>query len=426
MSLVTEALQYAERGFSIIPVGKDKRPLIKWSIFQTRIATSNEIQQWFVSFPEANIAVVTGAISGIVVVDIEAGGDTTWLIPTVMARTQGGGIHAYYKHPGRKVIAVARIRPLTDIRGDGGYALLPPSKGEKGHYEWLVSPDTADFADLSPEILGQVLDDERPPADWDKLAQGAQAGERNQSLTQVIGKIISGTPVPMWQSIVWPVVLEWNKRSIPPLGLKELRAVWDSITGREIKGRPEERKQTIDSDSQGEIWDNFSVSGGSRYGDLVFLDTSVGKLQIKMEDLYSQFIFKRKVFSSFCIVLGTKKPKVWSLWLEELGKKLTLGDEQETFSPLRTAVEDTLDELIEDCLQSDVSFLSKGQPIFYGEDESVLAFRFNDFLNKLSKQKAIIIDRSQVRILFDQLGIKKIKTSKNGKDVRCYLYTIPK
>jgi len=37
------ALKYRELGFSIIPVGKDKKPLIKWEEFQKRIASKEEL-----------------------------------------------------------------------------------------------------------------------------------------------------------------------------------------------------------------------------------------------------------------------------------------------------------------------------------------------------------------------------------------------
>lgn len=40
---------------SIIPVGKDKIPLINWKEYQKRKPTEEEIDKWFEDFPEAQI-----------------------------------------------------------------------------------------------------------------------------------------------------------------------------------------------------------------------------------------------------------------------------------------------------------------------------------------------------------------------------------
>lgn len=108
------ALRYLELGFSIIPVrGKyysggneslSKSPLIKWSEFQHRHPTEEEVRLWFSRYPHANIAVITGAISGIVVVDFDSEEAVRWakqegLLNTPLVKT-ARGLHAYYSHPG--------------------------------------------------------------------------------------------------------------------------------------------------------------------------------------------------------------------------------------------------------------------------------------------------------------------------------------
>ena len=59
-------------GWSIIPVGNDKKPLIKWKEYRSRVATQDEIIEWWAEHPEANIAVVCGAVSGISVIDLDS------------------------------------------------------------------------------------------------------------------------------------------------------------------------------------------------------------------------------------------------------------------------------------------------------------------------------------------------------------------
>ena len=66
------ALQYAAIGWRVIPVGRDKTPLLPtWKEFQHRAPTTDELTTWFTRWPDANLAVLTGAGSGIVVVDID-------------------------------------------------------------------------------------------------------------------------------------------------------------------------------------------------------------------------------------------------------------------------------------------------------------------------------------------------------------------
>ena len=113
------ALQYLAKGYSIIPIGKRKKPIIPWKEYQTRSATADEVKGWFAEYPHMDIGIVTGKISRIVVVDVEAGGSTENLSPTVISQTGGGGYHFFYKHPGKYVKNQVRLRDKMDIRGMG-------------------------------------------------------------------------------------------------------------------------------------------------------------------------------------------------------------------------------------------------------------------------------------------------------------------
>lgn len=72
--LIQSALDYAERGFSVIPVEpRGKKPLVAWEQYQTQPAPADEIKKLFLT-PGANVAIVTGKISGLVVIDIDTEG----------------------------------------------------------------------------------------------------------------------------------------------------------------------------------------------------------------------------------------------------------------------------------------------------------------------------------------------------------------
>ena len=70
--IYSAAINYLKNNhFSIIPVKPDKKPYIKWEEFQKRLPTEAEILEWWSKWPDANIGIVTGIISGIAVIDLD-------------------------------------------------------------------------------------------------------------------------------------------------------------------------------------------------------------------------------------------------------------------------------------------------------------------------------------------------------------------
>src|SRR3546814_10324315 len=68
--ILDAALACAEARWSVVPIApRGKQPLLPWLEFQQRRALPAEIHDGFRRWPDANLAVVTGAISDIVVID---------------------------------------------------------------------------------------------------------------------------------------------------------------------------------------------------------------------------------------------------------------------------------------------------------------------------------------------------------------------
>lgn len=156
--LDSAAFEYIERGVSIIPIHPtSKRPLIKWKDFQDRIATEEDIANWqryavqsSIPLEDIKLAVVTGRISGFVIVDCDspeavAHCKAVGIWSPVRVRTKHG-LHLYFRHSmdrdyrprvgsNSKGIDWPKVAGL-DFRGDGSYALVPPSSG----YSWDVDP----------------------------------------------------------------------------------------------------------------------------------------------------------------------------------------------------------------------------------------------------------------------------------------------
>jgi hypothetical protein len=227
-NILKSALDYRAKGFSVIPMSYHKKPIFLWKEYQSRLASVEEIEEWVEKNPKMNLAIVTGKVSGIVVIDIEKGGDSSGYPSTVTAKTGGGGVHLYYKHPGYEVPSGTRVRELTDIRGDGGCIIVPPSVSYKGEYEWVISPDDSDFSDLPDWVLKKTTPKEADKK-WLRGKNGVSEGSRNDTSASMAGKIISSTDPDLLESIGWEQFKVWNDKNTPPLNEKELRGIWESI-----------------------------------------------------------------------------------------------------------------------------------------------------------------------------------------------------
>lgn len=239
--MLSAALGLREAGLSILPV-EGKRPLVPWTEFQTRQPTEDEIRGWAEAWPDAGLGIVTGAISGIVVLDVD--GDVTdphaWvrahvLDPTVAVRTPRGGLHLYYAHPGYPVRNTAGTLEIggfpCDIRGDGGFVVAPPSPGyARLPYwsrmapwrEWWAGARTPTIAlglDVLPTSVTQA----------DDLFAPAPEGQRNASAAKLAGYLLKVSD----EAAAWVQLRHWNARNLPPLGEWELQRTFESIARRE-------------------------------------------------------------------------------------------------------------------------------------------------------------------------------------------------
>jgi hypothetical protein len=187
--LLDEALACLARGWSVLPIHagggpRDKDPhsalLIRtgyhrwdedagrsratWKPLQDSAPTEATVRVWCQDPTSAGIALVTGQVSGRIVIDFDgdegrAYAHTLGVAPHV--RT-GGGYHWHVQAPAwrtRNVVGKSsRTAPdCVDVRGDGGNAVLPPTVGKKGAYRYLRDPAQADPLDAVPVTLREAL-----------------------------------------------------------------------------------------------------------------------------------------------------------------------------------------------------------------------------------------------------------------------------
>lgn len=151
---LTHALQYADRGWRVIPIKpKEKRPPI--SAWQTAATTNPEtIKEWWTGqHRNCGVGIVTGEESGIFVIDIDNkndvdGYDTLKELESKhgalpngpYALTGSGGMHIFMQYPQGITIrndAGHKLGKGIDIRGEGGQVVAAPTVHPNGNtYQW--------------------------------------------------------------------------------------------------------------------------------------------------------------------------------------------------------------------------------------------------------------------------------------------------
>lgn len=340
-SLVSKAKEYQSRGVSVIPVGSDKKPLVLWKEFQTRCATPDEIEAWWNKYPKANIGIVTGKISNLAVVDVEKGGDMTIFPETDTVATGGGGWHLYYSYVDG-VENKARAYELTDVRGEGGYVVAPPSIHKSGKPYKLIKhvgrkPFPAHMFNLKPKT------------NWDLLMTGVPEGSRNESMAKVIGRYMNAFHPTEWETNLWPFIVWFNQKNNPPLDERELRTIWQSIGKRAVSNNTAERPvdpdeervlplaevaklyddQQLETFSIGYEKFDTSMNGGLSNGDLVIITGQTGQGKTTFAQTISYNLAKNKI------------PSLWlsyEVLMKELWKKfqaMGVKEDMVAYSPMK-------------------------------------------------------------------------------------------
>jgi len=146
------AIKYARRGWHVFPCQPGGKVLLTKNGLKDATTDESVIRRWWEQWPDANIAVRTGEISGIFAIDIDprSGGSIEDLkeamgpLPdTIESATGGGGRHLIFRYPtGRKITNRTNLLPGIDVRGNGGYIIVPPSKTTGTYLFDLSNPPT--------------------------------------------------------------------------------------------------------------------------------------------------------------------------------------------------------------------------------------------------------------------------------------------
>ncbi|HPD16232.1 MAG TPA: bifunctional DNA primase/polymerase [Planctomycetota bacterium] len=139
-AILEAALEYAARGWLVFPLKPSGKTPLTPHGFKDATTDPEQIRAWWTQHPDANVGIRTGAVSGLVVLDIDCHGEADGeaslaklqedfgrLPPTLEVKTPSGGRHLYFVHRDGEVKSRNGLRPGLDLKADGGYVVAPPS-----------------------------------------------------------------------------------------------------------------------------------------------------------------------------------------------------------------------------------------------------------------------------------------------------------
>ena len=162
--MLEEALNYAGRGWAVFPLSGYKIPF-KGSRGHLDATTDRAtIEAWWKARPKANLGLATGDL---IVIDLDGPGalatprgaslkaaaDANGGLPPTLTSRTARGLHLFYRPPAGEVIRSsneprqAKGADGVDIKGHGGFVVLPPSINAKNgfQYKWQLDLPIAEM-----------------------------------------------------------------------------------------------------------------------------------------------------------------------------------------------------------------------------------------------------------------------------------------
>jgi KaiC/GvpD/RAD55 family RecA-like ATPase len=246
VDLLAVAQTYAARGWQIFPVA-GKLPTTPHGVLDAATDAAT-LRSWFENPGRATgLALATGTPSGAFVLDLDSEDAVTTIKglagtdgvpPTVTAKTKRG-YHLLFSMPadGSDVRnSASKIGPGIDVRGTGGYIVLPPSTHpDGGSYRWVNArgPEEVEVAPPPQWLLDRLKVSPAPPNgrvphNGATPEAGIPAGQRNDVLARLAGTMRSRGMTPA--AIEAALLAENGARCSPPLPDDEVRAVAASVS----------------------------------------------------------------------------------------------------------------------------------------------------------------------------------------------------
>ena len=210
------ALETAEWGWPVFPCQPGRKTPATPHGYHDATLDPAQIERWFSSRPDLNLAVATGS-PGPDVLDIDQRGEAGDGFPAMgrlsaagflngasaWTRTPSGGLHVYFRGSEQRTghLAVCHL----DFLAKGGYALIPPSHVNGRPYEFIEAAGGSAGLDWQAasrylEPARQIAAEERrrtPGEQIDRLARWVAAqpeGNRNNGLFWAANRALETDP----------------------------------------------------------------------------------------------------------------------------------------------------------------------------------------------------------------------------------------
>lgn len=180
MDTYTNALEYAQRGFAVFPlIQRTKIPAKNTQGLKDASKLVSDIQEMWGDKKLLNIAIATGEVSDIFVVDLDgkegidnfnAKSEEMGGVPNTLTVKTGKGFHLYFRYPGPdengEILdlrnSTSKIADKVDVRANGGYVVAPPSIHPDGStYTW-ANPGTP-IAQAPQWIIDEIKREKEAP-----------------------------------------------------------------------------------------------------------------------------------------------------------------------------------------------------------------------------------------------------------------------
>ena len=227
-TILDAGLDYAARGLSVVPLRPGERtPLLRsWRPFQKRRASAELTREWWRRWPEANVGIVTGAVSRCIVLD-GGGPEGFWNLMKLVNAPEWSwvsetahGCHHWLQHPGGHIPTRAGHLPHLDVRADGGCVAAPPSVHPSGkRYQWHVPPSLCELGAMRKPVYSRLVAAPRPS----RAGMPIEKGMRNSALYR-LGRFLRTKGVEV-EAIEAALHAENRARCRPPLGESEVRHI---------------------------------------------------------------------------------------------------------------------------------------------------------------------------------------------------------
>ncbi len=295
LSKVECAAEYVKLGYQVLPLhtikdgkcscGKDCHSPGKHPRYDSKTLSDGrnsasydpeQISKWWERWPDANIGVVTGSETDLVVLDldvkVEGGIDGienakeiyAWKPEGPYQRTGGGGLQAFYRRPDsadkvKSCTGAGSLAPGVEVKADGGYVVVPPSDHiSGGSYNWEVPLDDKQLPEL-PQWALKAGRDSAGEAKKPATIPGdvIPSGRRNEVLTSLAGVMRrKGTGK---ETILAALKAENKTRCSPPLSESEVKSIAESVSRYDAQNDAEKDRTNASSQVRGMV-DNVKAS----------------------------------------------------------------------------------------------------------------------------------------------------------------------